>query len=253
MTYELFAGVDDDYNFPPEVRAALAASTEMRNTVVPMTTTQRNNLSGAGLWDGRTILNTTTDRINRYDLGTTSWVAIADLTDARTTVYANAAARLAVASPYFGQHAIETDTRREYVFDGDEWQRLDTWGDWETWVPTYNNSFILLEARYRKNGIMVEGEWVGQFQGWSAGQFVSLPVAAESGPTRAVGMSTWDNGGVIGLGWTVVKSGQNTTMFPMGHGADGSAAQTLQWSNTTPGGIDTDTTLHMGFRYIANA
>ncbi len=52
-----------------------------RPGVSALTTTQRNALTGAELWDGRVILNTTTDRLNRYDLGTTSWVAVADFSE----------------------------------------------------------------------------------------------------------------------------------------------------------------------------
>jgi hypothetical protein len=78
MAYELYPAVDEEYNFPPEVRAALAASTELRNTVLPLTQTQRNNLTGPDLWDGRLVLNTTTDRLNRYDAGTSTWKQIAD-------------------------------------------------------------------------------------------------------------------------------------------------------------------------------
>lgn len=81
MAYDLFPAVDEDYNFPPEVRAALAASIELRNTVLPLTQTQRNNLTGTDLWDGRLVLNTTTDRLNRYDAGTSTWKPIADLSD----------------------------------------------------------------------------------------------------------------------------------------------------------------------------
>lgn len=49
-----------------------------RPGVAALTTTQRNALTGAELWDGRLVLNTTTDRLNRYDLGTTSWIVIPD-------------------------------------------------------------------------------------------------------------------------------------------------------------------------------
>lgn len=82
--YDLYPAVDADYNFPPEVRGALAKSAELKHLIVPMTTTQRNNLAGADLWDGRVILNTTTDRLNRYDEGTTSWKAVADQSDVDT-------------------------------------------------------------------------------------------------------------------------------------------------------------------------
>jgi hypothetical protein len=56
----------------------LAGWVNDRPGVAALTTTQRNALTGVELWDGRVILNTTTDRINRYDLGTLTWVEIAD-------------------------------------------------------------------------------------------------------------------------------------------------------------------------------
>jgi microcystin-dependent protein len=81
MAYDLFPGVDATYNFPPEVIAALVQNPSMRNTVIPMTQTVRNNLTGSGLWDGRLVLNTDTDRVNRYDLGTASWFILAEIAD----------------------------------------------------------------------------------------------------------------------------------------------------------------------------
>lgn len=86
MSYDLYPAVDGaTYQFPPEVRAALAVSLELRNTVVPMTTTLRNNLTAGEKWDGRVILNTTTDHLERYDLGSTSWLEIANAADILTS------------------------------------------------------------------------------------------------------------------------------------------------------------------------
>jgi microcystin-dependent protein len=76
MSYDLYPAVDEDYQFPPEVREALAVSVELRNTVIPMTQTVRNNLSGPELWDGRLVFNTTTSRIDYYDEGTTAWIQV---------------------------------------------------------------------------------------------------------------------------------------------------------------------------------
>jgi len=81
MSYDLFAAVDSLYRFPPEVRAALAESIELRNTVIPMTQTQRNNLTGADLWNGRMVVNTTTGRVNRYNSATTSWKVVVEADD----------------------------------------------------------------------------------------------------------------------------------------------------------------------------
>ncbi len=72
MAYDRYPAVDEDFLFPPEVLDALATSTQLRNQVVPMTETQRNNLAGAELWNGRLVLNTTTNRIDRYN--GTAWV-----------------------------------------------------------------------------------------------------------------------------------------------------------------------------------
>lgn len=82
MAYDRFAAVDEDGLFPPEVLDALAASTQLanaRNGVTPMTTTERDALSGIALWEGRVILNTTDDRIQRYEGGV--WKSISDLSD----------------------------------------------------------------------------------------------------------------------------------------------------------------------------
>lgn len=76
MGYDLYPAVDENYNFPPEVREALAASVELRDTVVPMTQTVRNNLAGPQLWDNRLIFNTTIDRIDRYDEALGQWVTV---------------------------------------------------------------------------------------------------------------------------------------------------------------------------------
>lgn len=81
MAYDLYPAVDEEYNFPPEVRAALAVSEELKHNVLPMTEILRDNLTGAELWDGRLVLNTTQDRLNRYDLGTATWINVADLSD----------------------------------------------------------------------------------------------------------------------------------------------------------------------------
>lgn len=65
--------MDSDYNFPPEVRAALAQSVELRNQVVPMTQAQRDALAGTDLWDGRIIFNFDTDALNRYVAADETW------------------------------------------------------------------------------------------------------------------------------------------------------------------------------------
>jgi microcystin-dependent protein len=76
VAYDLYPAVDEDLKFAPEVRAANASTPEFRSQVVPMTQTARNNLTGDELWDNRLIFNTTTDRIDRYDEGSTTWLQV---------------------------------------------------------------------------------------------------------------------------------------------------------------------------------
>jgi Carbohydrate binding domain len=70
MVYNVYPAVDNVTNlFPPVVMTALGKSAELKNTVIPMTQADRNNLVGAELWTGRLIFNTTTSKINRYNAG----------------------------------------------------------------------------------------------------------------------------------------------------------------------------------------
>lgn len=78
MAYDLYPAIDENFNFPQVVRQALSESLELRNTVVPMTTVDRNNLTSEQRWDGRLIVNTTTDVIERYDEGIADWVPLMD-------------------------------------------------------------------------------------------------------------------------------------------------------------------------------
>ena len=77
MVYNIYPAVDNvTYLFPPVVIEKLAATPELRNTIIPMTLTQRNDLSGVNLWDGRLVFNLNTKKINRYDSGTQLWYEI---------------------------------------------------------------------------------------------------------------------------------------------------------------------------------
>ncbi len=66
MTYELFPAVDEDFNFPIEVRKQLAKSEQLRNLVVPMSEVQRDSLTNDELWFGRVIYNTTSEALESW-------------------------------------------------------------------------------------------------------------------------------------------------------------------------------------------
>lgn len=59
MTYNLFPAVDENFDFPEDVRIQLAKSPQLRNLVVPMTEEIRDGLTEEESWVGRTIYNTT--------------------------------------------------------------------------------------------------------------------------------------------------------------------------------------------------
>jgi hypothetical protein len=77
MPYDLFPSVDENFNFPEEVRVQLAKSEQLRNLLIPMSETVRDSLSGDELWFGRTIFNTTSKKIESWtDPGV--WVGYLD-------------------------------------------------------------------------------------------------------------------------------------------------------------------------------
>ena len=117
MVYDRYPAVDDNYDFPPEVRLALSKSAELRNTVPQMTEVERNNLTGTDLWDGRLILNTTTDRINRYDATNTQWLVVAEMTDAVEHMTTATRDNLSGALLFDGRMIVNTDTERIERYD----------------------------------------------------------------------------------------------------------------------------------------
>jgi hypothetical protein len=78
MPYDFYPAVDDTYDFAPLIRQRLAVSPELRSQINPMTEPIRNSLLPTELWDGRVIVNTTTDKIERYNLETAIWHPIAE-------------------------------------------------------------------------------------------------------------------------------------------------------------------------------
>jgi len=84
------SSTDTVTSYPPSA-AANALLHEARPGVSSVTTTVRNAYTGIDLWDGRIIWNTTTLRLEKYDLGTTSWIPAAAGASPATTVAGPAA------------------------------------------------------------------------------------------------------------------------------------------------------------------
>lgn len=74
MDTVFFAGVDDNLDFPPEIRIALAASPELRNTIVSMSQAARDNLKEENLWHGRPIYNRNKKIIEIFNAEEYRWI-----------------------------------------------------------------------------------------------------------------------------------------------------------------------------------
>jgi hypothetical protein len=162
-----------------------------RPGVSALTTTQRNALTGAELWDGRVILNTTTDRLNRYDLGTTTWVAIADSSEiAALLATSGTPAALGTASRGVSAFAARAD-------------HIHPEPTWTTYTPTWTGSGGVqpslgngtLTGRWIANGKLVDAKLrfvAGSTTTYGDGFFrFSLPVAAAAPAAYPVPLAGW--------------------------------------------------------------
>jgi hypothetical protein len=68
----------------PGIQQPTVILLDARPGVSVVTTTARNAYAGTDLWDGRIIWNTTTNQLEKYDLGTTSWISAVSFTPAST-------------------------------------------------------------------------------------------------------------------------------------------------------------------------
>jgi hypothetical protein len=102
----------------PAVALANANLNDARPGVSVVTTTQMNAYTGTDLWDGRVVWNTTTVSLMRYNLGTTTWVAITSVTSFSGTA-ANRAT--VVPTPVLGNVYWATDTSVLSIYTGAAW------------------------------------------------------------------------------------------------------------------------------------
>lgn len=146
-----------------------------RPGVSALTTTQRNALAGAELWDGRVILNTTTDRINRYDLGTTTWIEIAD-TSQIAALLASAGTATNV-GPTASRGVSGSAARADHVHIGAATQVHNPTVTSETGIFTT----VSAVTRYNDDGVLVQCRSVITITtaGTAGGELrITLPVAA---------------------------------------------------------------------------
>lgn len=165
-----------------------------RPGVSALTTTQRNALTDAELWDGRVILNTTTDRLNRYDLGTTSWVAIADFSEiAALLATSGTPAQDAVT----GSRGVSTSAARA--------DHVHPWPAWQAYTPILGGT-----SSVGSTGTL-QGRWVQLGETvhfWARATFGGTGISLASGVQLTLPVTRAASGPAFGAG-TLIDNGSN--------------------------------------------
>lgn len=192
MTYDLYPAVDETYNFPSEVREALSKSIELRNTAIPMTNVQRNNLLGAELWDGRLIINTTTGRINRYDFAKGQWFTVTEQNEAVVAMTEATRDSLPIDLLWNGRVIFNTTIGELNQYDAPnaQWLPLDVANGTRTTILTYSGNTITAVTE-KNDGVTVKTTTLGYVGG------VLTTVNEVSGGATIVTTLTYDGNGVL--------------------------------------------------------
>jgi len=99
------------------------------------------------------------------------------------------------ASPFEGQKIYETDTSREYLWDGSAWVQANDYGQWQTWTPTLTQNTTLTYSspygRYTRIGNTIHANiTVSVTSGTGTagyGVSMSLPATSAAGSPLRVG------------------------------------------------------------------
>jgi hypothetical protein len=99
------------------------------------------------------------------------------------------------ASPFEGQKIYETDTSREYLWDGSAWVQANEYGQWQTWTPTVTQNVTLgvsvNYSRYTVIGKTVHANVAANITSGTGtagyGVSMSLPVASAAGSPLRIG------------------------------------------------------------------
>jgi hypothetical protein len=208
---------------------ALAGWVNDRPGIAQVTTTQRNALAGVELWDGRVVANTTTDRLNRYDAGTATWIVIPDNGDIGALLATTGLpAALGTASRGVSTSAARADhVHPEPVFT--------------SYTPTLTGFTVSSQEAYHcAIGKQVTVTWRAIIAGVTAPMYVALPFNAARLPAStlaagvafagdisanvyAVGAAYFDSVSRIGF----VSNGANATWTQVGNPFAWAAGDTI--------------------------
>lgn len=127
---------------------SLAQWVDDRPGVAALTTTARNALTGVDRWDGKLVLDTTLDRLFRWDAGTTTWIQIADASEIQALLATSGtpAANAVTASRGVATFAARSD-------------HVHPTPAWQNWTPTSPGGLTMgnatVEGRYFQHGKFV--------------------------------------------------------------------------------------------------
>lgn len=216
----------------------LAAWVNDRPGVAALTTTQRNALTGVDRWDGKLVLDTTLDRLFRWDAGTTTWIQIADSSEvAGLLATTGLPAALAVtASRGVGASAARAD----HVHPAPAWQ---------DYTPTWTN--VTVGNGNRLGRYVVLGKTVhfwayfalGSTSAMGTNPTASLPLTSAAQVRSVVNVFMQDVGANFHLGWGIVGNNASTVTCyglggPGGTGGAATISATTPFTWTGPNGDD---------------
>ena len=161
MSYDLFPAVDADFNFPEEVRIQLAKSEQLRNLVIPMTEETRDALTEDEKWVGRTIFNTTTQKLESLK-DTGAWVSYLDETysfpepppfwDENFDVPDEVRAQLAISPELRNMIVPMAESVRDSLSENEIWNGRTIYNTssykLEVWIEVLNRWVYLLDDTY---------------------------------------------------------------------------------------------------------
>lgn len=138
--------------------------------VAALTTTAKNALSGAARWDGRVVLDTTLDRLFRWDAGTSTWIQLPDSGDiAGLLATTGTPAALGTASRGVSSSAARADHVHPEV------------GLWAAYTPAW--------TALTTNPVLGNGTLTGKFA--QIGKTVVFRIDLTIGSTTSFGSGQW--------------------------------------------------------------
>jgi hypothetical protein len=166
----------------------LAQLVHDRPGISTLTTTQRNALTGIELWHGRVILNSSIDRLQRYQLSTNTWFDVADFTEI-AALLATTGTPAAIGTASRGTST--SAARADHVHPGPPFTTVTT-PNFPNFPINAAQSFV----RFQRNGTLITVHFAVTASAAITGQILmDLPTVPLQplGANTTSGFQTWGN------------------------------------------------------------